>query len=63
VSAREAAVSQHKAELEEAQRTVRDLRGEVEQAKLNEAKAAQELKGILKIFMSDVNILSRSDLL
>jgi multidrug resistance efflux pump len=47
MSAREAAVSQHKAELEEAQRTVRDLRGEVEQAKLNEAKAAQELKGIL----------------
>lgn len=42
----EAAAAKHKAELEEAQRTARDLRGEVDQAKLNKAMAAQELKGI-----------------
>ena len=43
----EAAAAKLKAELAEAHRTTRDLRGEVEQAKLNEAKAVQELKGTI----------------
>ena len=43
----EAAAAKLKAELAEAHRTTRDLRGEVEQAKLNEAKATQALKGTI----------------
>ena len=42
----EAAATQRQAELEEAQRTTRDLRGEVEQARLNEAQAVHELRGM-----------------
>jgi len=42
----EAAATQRQAELEEAQRTTRDLCREVEQAKLNEARAVHELRGM-----------------
>jgi len=42
----EAAAIERQAELEEAQRTTRDLCGEVEQAKLNEAQAVHELRGM-----------------
>ena len=47
VAAPEAAESKLKADLEEAQRTARDLRGQVDQARLNEAKATQELEDTL----------------